>query len=607
MLLSPVIRLVAAFNHMHIFVDPDPVDPERNLAERKRLFELPQSTWADYDTRLISKGGGVFSRTAKSIELTNEIKALTGLNRDAVTPDELIHALLKTPADLLWFGGIGTYVKAERESHADVGDRANDAIRVNAHELRVKVIGEGANLGLTQAARIEFALAGGRINTDAIDNSAGVDSSDHEVNIKILAAEAIRLGELEAGRRNDLLAEMTNDVAAHVLRHNYDQTAALTLAEATAVQDHSALERLMAYLEERGVLNRALEVLPDTGHMKVRAEHGQGLTRPELAVLLAWSKITLFDDLVQSDLPDDPYFESVLKGYFPSPIDGFGQVMARHRLRREIIATVLANRTLDMGGPVPLMRLREVSGAGNAEAVRGLEAARIVLDFESFQREVDALDNKVDADVQTDLRLMAVQALSEAAVWFILNMPDGRIGDLETATHEPLNEFKAALAGIHAPFAASRIERAARALTRRGAPEDLARWAAAMGQFAQGLVVVDLARATGQNVTVAGEAFYQIGDALRLDRLRESAREGLANADFWDRVAGRRLISELVRMQADAAHDALDMGGAEAWLSKHQRGRRELLATLADLGREKSWSFARFALAADAVRLFMKR
>ena len=607
MLLSPEIRLVAAFNHMHIFVDPDPVDSKKNLAERQRMFDLPQSSWADYNTELISKGGGVFERSAKSIRLSDEIKALTGLSKDAVTPDELIHALLKAPAELLWFGGIGTYVKAGSESNADVGDRANDAIRVNTNQLRVKVIGEGANLGLTQAARIEFALSGGRVNTDAIDNSAGVDSSDHEVNIKILAAEAIRLGGLKPENRDKLLAGMTDEVAAHVLRHNYDQTAALTLAEATAVADHSALERMMVYLEGRGVLNRALEGLPDTGHMKVRAEHGQGLTRPELAVIQAWSKIVLFDDLVASDLPDDPYFTSVLKSYFPSPIDKFDEAMANHRLKREIIATVIANRTFDMGGPIPLLRLREVSGGDDVEIVRGLEAARTVLDFDNFQWEVDALDNKVDADVQTELRLEAAQALIEAGAWFVLSMPTGSLGELEAATHGPLNEFKAALAGIHAPFAAAHVERSTRALVKRGAPEELARWATAMSYFAQGLVVVELAQKTEQKVAVAGECFYQIGDALRLDRLRASASEGLEKADFWDRVASRRLISELVQWQADAARDALGMGGAEAWLAKHQEGRRELLGTLGELAKEQAWSFAKFALAADAVRYFMKR
>nr|WP_321360734.1 NAD-glutamate dehydrogenase [uncultured Hyphomonas sp.] len=608
MLLSPEIRLVAAFNHMHVFVDPDPVDSAKNLAERQRLFDLPQSSWEDYDTSLISKGGGIFARAAKSIELSDEIKALTGLSAETVTPDQLITALLKSKADLLWFGGIGTYVKADSETNSEVGDRANDAIRVGAHQLRVKVVGEGANLGLTQAARIEFALSGGRINTDAIDNSAGVDSSDHEVNIKILAAEAIRLGNLEEDNRNDLLASMTDDVAHHVLRHNYDQTAALTLAESTAKQDHEALERLMVHLESRGVLDRALEGLPDTGHMKVRAEHGQGLSRPELAVLLAWSKITLFDDLVASDLPDDPYFEDVLKAYFPSPIDSYGEAMDNHRLKREIIATVLANRSLDMGGTIPVFRLREMTDTNDMAAiVRGLEAARVVLDFEGFQREVDALDNVVHADVQTDLRLLAAQAVSAAAAWFVTAMPKGTLQELVDATHAPLNEFKAALADIHTHFPAAQIERSTRTLVRRGAPEELARWASAMGLFAQGLVVVDLASSTGKPVPEAGECFFQIGEALRLDRLRVSALDGLSRAGFWDRVAGRRLIVEMVQTQADAARDALAVGGAGPWLSHHQDGRKDLLATLAELGKEKAWSFAKFALAADAVRHFMKR
>ncbi len=607
MLLSPEIRLLAAFNHLHIFVDPDPKDARANLAERQRMFDLPQSTWTDYDRSLISAGGGIFERSAKSVPLSAEIKALTGLASDTATPDELIHALLKTQADLLWFGGIGTYVKASAETHADVGDRANDPIRVNARELRAKVVGEGANLGLTQAARIEFALAGGRINTDAIDNSAGVDSSDHEVNIKILAAEAIREGKLKADARNDLLAGMTSDVAAHVLRHNYDQTAALSLAQATAAADHEALERLMVSLEERGVLNRAIEGLPDTGDMRVRAEQGQWLTRPELAVLLAWSKITLFDDLVASALPDDPHLASVLKAYFPSPIDGFGEAMQNHRLKREIIATVIANRTIDMAGPVALLRLRELTGADNVAAVRGLEAARTVLDFDHFRNEVDALDTKADASLQADLRLEAAHAMAEAAGWFIQFRPDGDIADVAGDVLVPLNTFKAALASIHSPFPAARIERAARAFIKRGAPDSLAHWAAAMQQFAQGLVVVDLAAQADAGVAEAGECFYLIGDALRLDRLRESAREGLAGAGYWDRVAGRRLIAELVRLQTGAAAEALSQGGADAWLDGRDEERRTLLTSLGALTREKSWTFAKFALSADAVRRFLSR
>ncbi|MFN7055354.1 NAD-glutamate dehydrogenase [Hyphomonas sp.] len=607
MLLSPEIRLIAAFNHMHIFIDPSPEDAGRCLAERQRLFELPRSAWSDYDAALISKGGGVFERSAKSIALTPEIKALTGLAKDAVTPDELIHALLKAECDLLWFGGIGTYVKSAQETHAEAGDRANDGIRVNGRDLRAKVIGEGANLGLTQAGRIEFAQAGGRLNTDAIDNSAGVDSSDHEVNIKILSAEAIRLGALKTEDRDDMLAAMTDDVARLVLTHNYDQTNTLTLASANAQDDHEALERLMVYLEERGVLNRALEGLPATQDMQARSAEGRWLARPELAVLLAWSKIVLFDDIVASDLPDDPWFSSVLKGYFPSPVDGFEEALANHRLRREIISTVVANRSLDLGGPVPLLRLRELTGAGPAEMVKGVEAARAVLDISSFRREVFSLDTKVGADLQTDLQEEAVNAVSEAAAWFIRTLPEKTTGEAVALTHRPLDELKAALSSIQTTFPASRIERAARGYQKRGAPEPLAQWAAAMSYFAQGLVVTDLARNCEVSVPDAGAAFYQIGDALRLDRLRASAREGLARAPYWDRVAGRRLISELVRLQAAAAEQAIRGGSAESWLEARIDGRKQLLQTLGTLGRDRDWSFAKFALSADAVRQFMGR
>jgi glutamate dehydrogenase len=605
MLLSPEIRLVAAFNHMHIFLDPNPDDPAKCLAERARMFALPRSTWADYDAKLISKGGGIFERTAKSIPLSPEVKAMTGLSKDAVTPDELLNALLKSETDLLWFGGIGTYVKAASESHGDVGDRANDAIRVNGRDLKAKVIGEGANLGMTQAGRIEFALAGGRLNTDAIDNSAGVDSSDHEVNIKILAAEAIRLGDLKEADRNDLLAQMTDDVAAHVLAHNYDQSNALTLASATALEDHDALERLMVYLEERGVLNRALEGLPSTTGMQTRKEQAQALTRPELAVLLAWSKIVLFDDLVASDLPDDPWFESVLKGYFPSPIDTYGKAMKGHRLRREIIATVIANRTLDFCGPVALLRLRELTGAAPAEAVRALEAAREVLDIAGFRKEVFALDTRVPADLQTELQLEAVHAASEAAGWFIRATAGKSVGDAVKLTHGPLNELKSVLPSVQSAFPASRIERDARAFIKRGAPEALAHWAAAMSYFAQGLVIVDVSQQARKKVPETAAAFYAIGDALRLDRLRASAREGLARAPYWDRVAGRRLISELVRLQAGATDEALRSGGADAWLDERGDSRRQLISTLTALGKDRAWSFAKFALSTDAVRQFM--
>jgi glutamate dehydrogenase len=341
--------------------------------------------------------------------------------------------------------------------------------------------------------------------------------------------------------------------------------------------------------------------------MNLRQAAGTGLTRPELAVLLAWSKIVLIDDVVASDIPDDPYFDSVLKSYFTKPIDAFEDAIGNHRLKREIIATVIANRSLDMAGPVPLLRLREMTGADNAAIVRGLEASRAVLDFDAFRREVDGLDTKVGADVQIDMRIQAMQAMNEAASWYVRNMPGRTVGEAVAQTHAPLNEFKTALGEVHAPFPAARIERAARAFVKRGAPDALARWTAVMSHFSQGLVVIDLARAASVDVPGAGAAFYAIGDALRLDRLRASAREGLAKAGYWDRIAGRRLVSELVRIQAAAAQEALAGGGVDAWLAERAETRRQLISTLGTLTKGKDWSFAKFTLSADAVRQFMGR
>ena len=350
MLLSKAIRLRAAFDHRHVFVDPDP-PAEAAFAERKRLFELPTSSWDDYRRDLISKGGGVFARTAKSIALSEEAKALLDIQAEAVTPSELIVAILKSRTELLYLGGIGTYVKAGDESNSEVGDKANDQIRVNGADLRCRVVGEGANLGFTQAGRIEFALAGGKVDTDAIDNSAGVDTSDHEVNIKILTGMTERAGELARARRDELLAEMTRDVAGKVLAHNYDQTLALSLLEMQAREDLDAQGALMTALEAKGKLDRELEGLPDATTLAERANAGRGLTRPELAVLLAYGKLDLFEEIIASPAPDDPYFGGVLEGYFPKRLGEFEAEMKRHRLRREIIATVVDNDIVNLCGP----------------------------------------------------------------------------------------------------------------------------------------------------------------------------------------------------------------------------------------------------------------
>ncbi|HUN51230.1 MAG TPA: NAD-glutamate dehydrogenase, partial [Candidatus Sulfotelmatobacter sp.] len=370
MLLSPHIRLLAAFDHRHIFVDPDPVAAVA-FRERRRLFDLPRSSWADYDAKLISAGGGAFDRKAKSVRLTPEIKARFGIERDSLTPTELIRVLLTAEVDLLWNGGIGTYVKAASETSADVGDRANDALRVDGRDLRAKVVGEGGNLGFTQRGRIEYALRGGRINTDALDNSAGVDTSDHEVNIKILLDAVVAAGDLTIKQRDKLMAEMSDELAALILQDNYLQGQAVSVAEAQGTALLPSFIRLMRSLEQRGRLDRAVEFLPDNAALLERQNAGSGLTRPEIAVLLAYAKMSLYDDLLDSDLPDETHFAVDLAKYFPRPLrKNFQGAIDGHRLRREIVATSVANSIINRVGPGFVGDIREETEADAAAIAR---------------------------------------------------------------------------------------------------------------------------------------------------------------------------------------------------------------------------------------------
>ncbi|MGH8724106.1 MAG: NAD-glutamate dehydrogenase, partial [Burkholderiales bacterium] len=397
MLLSRHIRLVAAFDHRHVFLDPAP-DAGRSFEERQRLFNLPRSSWADYDAKLISKGGGIFPRTAKSVPLSPEVQKVLGTEARTLAPNELISAVLKAPVDLLYNGGIGTYVKSSRQSHAEVGDRANDAIRVNGADLRCKVVAEGGNLGFTQLGRVEYALKSGRINTDAIDNSAGVSCSDHEVNIKIL----VRAGDLAVEERNRLLAGMTDEVAALVLRDNTFQTQSLSISGALAPGLLDAQERFIRSLEKSGRLNRALEFLPNDEEFAERRAAKQGLTNPERAVLLAYSKIALYDEMLASDVPDDPFISTALERYFPEPLRArFKPQILAHPLRREIITTHVVNSMINRVGSTFVHRMQEETGARAPEVVRAYLIVREVFGFVDLWRALEALDHKVPDRVQT--------------------------------------------------------------------------------------------------------------------------------------------------------------------------------------------------------------
>src|SRR3954463_6641407 len=433
MLCSEHIRLVAAFDHRDIFLDPDP-DAKTSYAERRRLFELLRSSWQDYDKSLISQGGGVYPRSLKSIPLNDAVRSALGIDADVerMTPAELMKAILQAPVDLLWNGGIGTYVKGELESHGDVGDKANDAIRVDGSQLRARCVGEGGNLGLTQAGRVEYVLRGGdadgtsedggRVNTDFIDNSAGVDTSDHEVNIKILLDRVVKDGDLTEKQRNALLALMTDEVAALVLRDNYEQNLALANAVAHSPSLLHVHEDFMRRLEQAGTLDREIEGLPSRREVRRRLERDRGLTPPELAVLMAWTKIVLAEELLACDLPDDPYLDLDLKAYFPTPMrDRFDSQIEAHPLRREIIVTQVVNDLINGAGMTYWPRLADESGASAADLTRANFVAREIYGSLPFRNEVKSWDNRLDAALQTRMRIQMRTLVERASRWLVTN------------------------------------------------------------------------------------------------------------------------------------------------------------------------------------------
>ncbi|MEM9782305.1 MAG: NAD-glutamate dehydrogenase [Pseudomonadota bacterium] len=567
MLLSNQIRLVAAFDHRDIFIDPDP-DPAATFEERKRLFALGRSSWADYDKALISPGGGIFPRSAKSVALNDKIRALTGLAGDKVAPNTLINALLKAPCDLIWFGGIGTYIKAPEESAADVGDRANDAIRVDAGAVRARVIGEGANLGVTQRGRIALSRQGVKINTDAVDNSAGVDCSDHEVNIKIALGQVVQAGDMTDKQRNVLLAEMTDRVSDLVLATNYAQTRAITMAETRAVVRFEDHLRLMRGMEAKGHLNREVELLPSEEEIAERRQAGEGLSRPEIAVLLAYAKLTLFDDIVASHVPDDPYLDRWLVGYFPEALSGaHGEALSGHRLRREIIATVIANLAVNEGGLTLVNRVREETGSSTGEIVEAFVVAREVIDADSLIRGIDALDNKVDAGLQTAMYLTVAEGIAAQMGAVLVRPAELDAGSLIERYRPSVAVVTAGLETMLSDYSKGRLDREAERLIAAGVPEELAGRLAGL-EFIGGLLdVIDVALQQERDVVQVCETYFAVGARFGLDWLRAEAR-GLETADHWEQVAVSRLIGDLRAQQSQIAAAALSLAGCDSSIDR---------------------------------------
>ncbi len=591
-------------------------DAATSYAERRRLFELPRSSWDDYDRSLISEGGGVFPRTLKSVTVTEPMREALDIAADvtSMTPAELIHAILLAPVDLLWNGGIGTYVKASTEDHLDIGDRANDGIRVDGNELRLRVVGEGGNLGLSQLGRIEAAFNGVRVNTDAIDNSAGVDTSDHEVNIKILLGEVVRDGRLTTEQRNELLASMTDDVADHVLRDNYEQNVLLGNARA---QEHAMVpvhERFMRWLEQRGDLDRSLEFLPTDAELEKRLHDGLGLKSPEFSVLVAYAKLALKHDILASDIPDDPYFESVLAEYFPEPIrEGYAGELAAHPLRRQIITNSIVNSMVNRGGITFAYRAQEEAGAAPEQVTRAFVVAREVFGLADFVRRVEALDTQVPTAAQTALYLEFRRLLDRSVRWFLSSRPSTLdIGAEVERFTGVVRALSPTVPDLLCGEERKRLDRRADELVAAGVPEDLAVHAAGLLDQFSLLDVVDIAADLGREPTDVAPLYYLVSERFGIDTMLAKVSR-LPREDTWDALARAALRDDLYAVLESLTRSVLETGGAagvgtdpeaqwQAWESVNEEAVARTRAALSGVIRLDAPNIAPLSVALRTLR-----
>ncbi|WP_288374848.1 NAD-glutamate dehydrogenase [uncultured Pseudomonas sp.] len=605
LLMSDKLQLVAAFNHLHIFVDPNP-DPATSFAERKRLFELPRSAWTDYNSAIMSEGGGIFPRSAKSIAISPQMKERFAIEADRLTPTELLHAMLQAPVDLLWNGGIGTYVKASSESHADVGDKANDALRVNGNELRCKVVGEGGNLGMTQLGRVEFGLHGGATNTDFIDNAGGVDCSDHEVNIKILLNEVVQAGDMTEKQRNQLLGSMTEEVSSLVLGNNYKQTQALSLAARRARERIAEYKRLMADLESRGKLDRAIEFLPTEEQLAERLAAGQGLTRAELSVLISYSKIDLKEQLLKSLVPDDDYLTRDMETAFPpSLVSKFAEAMRRHRLKREIVSNQIANDLVNNMGITFVQRLKESTGMSPANVAGAYVIVRDIFHLPHWFRQIEALDYQVPAEIQLTLMDELMRLGRRATRWFLRSRRNEQDAGRDTAHFGPkIAQLGLKLDELLEGPTRERWQVRYQGFVEAGVPELLARMVAGTTHLYTLLPIIEASDVTGHDPAQVAKAFFAVGSALDLTwYLQEISNlpvennwQALAREAFRDDIdLQQRAITISVLQMADAPDD-MDARVA-LWAEQHRVMVERWRAMLDDLRNATGTDYAMYAVA----------
>ncbi|MCX7056104.1 MAG: NAD-glutamate dehydrogenase [Proteobacteria bacterium] len=609
LLRSPQTQLVAAFNHQHIFIDPAP-DAARSFRERQRLFNLPRSGWSDYDTRLLSSGGGVWSRAEKSIRLPREARTLLGLGAEALPPNEIMRAILRRQVDLLWNGGIGTYVKASSESHAAVGDRANDALRVDGRELRCRVVGEGGNLGFSQLGRVEYALSGGRLNTDFIDNSGGVNCSDLEVNIKILLRLAEQRRGLKRPARDRLLAGMTEAVSALVLRNNYLQTQAISALESRSLERASEHAYAIGFLERGGDLDREIEFLPSQAALTERIQKGRGLTRPELAILLSYSKIWIHHQIIESDVPEDPYLSNELQRYFPPALfDRYHDLLKDHPLHREIIATATTNSIVNRMGPVFAMRVAEDTGASLGAITRAYAIARESTSIRELWRDVEALDNRIPAALQYDMHNATARALRLATYWILAH--HGRSLQVEPAVAKlrpGLAELVAAAPALVAGRLGERLAGHRNYMVKSGVPAPLAARVSALELLQSGLYIVELATRRRAPLMTVARVYLHLGNVLDLDSLRLQI-DALQTSGHWQSVARSSLREDLYRLHSDLTDLVLARGvrgdpakAASAWLESRRDAVGHLRRIFADMAAGGAVDFPTLSVALQSLR-----
>jgi glutamate dehydrogenase len=608
MLLSRKICLLAAFDHRHIFVDPNP-DPEASFVERERMFALPRSSWDDYDKALISPGGGVWPRSAKLIKLSAAAQQVLGIDKAGVTPHELMKAILRAPVDLFWNGGIGTYVKSQYQSHQDCGDRANDAIRVNGRDLRCKVVGEGGNLGLTQLGRVEAALAGVKLNTDFIDNAGGVHSSDREVNIKIPLNQMLREGGLTRERRDPFLASMTGELANEVLDDSYVQSLAVSLLERDAPARLDEHANHMRLLERDGLLVRAVEYLPDDEGLKERRAGGQGLTRPELSVLVSYSKISLYDAVVSSEVPDDPFFDRDLLSYFPPPmVEAHRDALLRHRLRREIIGTILANAVINRMGFAFAHRFAEDHGVPRAQVVKAYAMAHEIYDGDRYWLPIQALDLQVPAAVQLRLFGRAIGLMKHVTTWLLNYRWAARpIADAVSTFRDGIGALTGLIPGILPGSYRADWDRAVAAMSVDGVPDELAQQLATTMVIGSAPDIIELAARAEVSLEEAAGVYFQLGDRLRILWLLSSII-GYAVNDKWQALARSNLREDTYRLHRQLAARVLEQPGEtpeariEAWSQTHESQVRFGMQRLQELQTLGSHDFMTLAVGVRELR-----